>query len=304
MSEQAVSAGALDGMLLVDKPAGPTSQTAVTKVRRALGADKAGHTGTLDPFATGLLLVCLGRATKVAQWLTGEDKGYRAVVGLGAATDTDDRTGRELSRADASRLDRAAVESALAAFRGAIRQVPPSFSAIQKDGERMYDKARKGEAVEIAPRDVVVHELALESFTPGALASATIVLRVSKGTYIRSIARDVGHALGVGGHLLELRRTSSGGYRVDDALALDAIAADPAAARARLIPLERIALPMPDLAVTEDEARRLAHGVLPAAAAERDRGGADGPRRLVAPDGRALAVATLASGRLALDRVL
>ena len=199
---------AIDGVLLVDKPEGPTSQAAVTKVRRALGVDKAGHTGTLDPFATGLLIVCLGRATKVAQWLTGEDKGYRAVLTLGAATDTDDRTGKEISRADASRVDRTALEAALSKQRGAIRQVPPAFSAIQKDGERMYDKARKGEAVELEPRDVTVHELVLESFTPGAAATATISLRVSKGTYIRSIARDVGAALGVGGHLSSLRRTS------------------------------------------------------------------------------------------------
>ncbi|HVO31041.1 MAG TPA: tRNA pseudouridine(55) synthase TruB, partial [bacterium] len=128
----------MDGVLLVDKPAGPTSQTVVTKVRRALGSDKAGHTGTLDPFATGLLVVCLGRATKLAGYLTTEDKSYRATVVLGAATDTDDSTGRELSSADASALTRERVEAALAAFRGPIRQTPPQFSAIQKDGERAY----------------------------------------------------------------------------------------------------------------------------------------------------------------------
>lgn len=292
-----------DGLLLVDKPVGPTSQTVVTKVRRALGCDKAGHTGTLDPFATGLLLVCLGRATKLAQWLTGEEKSYRAEVALGSSTDTDDRTGKELSRADASRIDRAALESALAAFRGTIRQVPPSFSAIQKDGERMYDKARKGEVVELEPRDVTVHELVLEAFTPGPVARVVVSMRVSKGTYIRSIARDLGAALGVGGHLAELRRTSAGAYSVDAAIALDAVAADPAAALARLVPVDRVVLPMPDLLVTEDEAKKLAHGVVPGGAAARDTG-ADGLRRLVAPDGRALAVATLSRGRLTLDRVL
>ena len=294
---------AVDGLLLVDKPVGPTSQTVVTKVRRALGVDKAGHTGTLDPFATGLLLVCLGRATKLAQWLTGEEKSYRADVALGAATDTDDRTGKELSRVDASRVDRASVEAALAAFRGKISQVPPAFSAIQKDGERMYDKARKGEVVEIAPRDVTVHELVLESFTPGAVAIAVISLRVSKGTYIRSIARDLGVALGVGGHLTELRRTASGAYAVDGAIALDAVEKSPADAIAKLVPVDRVVLPMLDLAVTADEAAKLANGIVPRDAAARD-GGADGQRRLVAPDGRALAVAALASGRLTLDRVL
>ena len=134
-----------DGVLLVDKPAGPTSQTVVTVVRKTLGEDKAGHTGTLDPFATGLLIVCLGRATKLAGYLTGEDKSYRATVALGVATDTDDATGKEIRRADASGLRRDPVEAALAAFRGAISQVPPDYSAIQKDGERMYKKARKGE---------------------------------------------------------------------------------------------------------------------------------------------------------------
>lgn len=293
----------VDGLLLVDKPKGPTSQTVVTKVRRALGTDKAGHTGTLDPFATGLLLVCLGRATKLAQWLTGEEKRYRADVALGASTDTDDRTGKELSRADASRVDRAALEAALAAFRGKISQVPPAFSAIQKDGERMYDKARKGEAVEIEPRDVTVHELVLESFTPGAIATAVISLRVSKGTYIRSIARDLGRALGVGGHLTELRRTASGAYAIDGAIALDAVEKSPADAIARLVPVDRVVLPMPDLAVTADEAKKLENGIVPRDAAARD-GGADGLRRLVAPDGRALAVAALAAGRITLERVL
>ena len=292
-----------DGVLLVDKPEGPTSQTVVTKVRRALKCDKGGHTGTLDPFATGLMLVCLGRATKLAQWLTGEDKKYRADVALGVATDTDDRTGKELSRADASGITREKVDAALAAFRGAISQVPPAFSAIQKDGERMYDKARKGEAVVIEPRDVTVHALTLDSFTPGAIATCVLSLHVSKGTYIRSIARDLGRALGTGGHLTALRRTASGAYSVDGAVPLDAVEKDPAAAIARIVPIDRVTLPMPDLAVTEDEAKKLEHGVVPANAASRDTG-APGLRRLVAPGGRALAVAALANGKLTLERVL
>lgn len=301
----------LDGVLLVDKPAGPSSQGVVTAVRKALGAEKAGHTGTLDPFATGLLVVCLGRATKLAGYLTGEDKEYEATVALGVATDTDDSTGRELARADASRVTRAAVEEALAVFRGTIAQVPPDYSAIQRDGKRMYDLARKGEAVRLEPRQVVVHSLDLRSFEPAtgtegpaAMARAHLRLRVSKGTYIRAIARDLGRALGVGGHLTVLRRTASGGLRADEALPLDRVREAPDEARTRILPLEAVPLPMPDLRVDEEEAARLAHGVPPRQSAK-DAPGPPGSRRIVAPDGRVLAVATLSEGgQLRLDRVI
>lgn len=292
----------IDGVLLVDKPAGPTSQTVVTVVRKSLGSDKAGHTGTLDPFATGLMLVCLGRATKVAGYLTGEDKSYEATLALGVATDTDDSTGKEIARSDASALTRDTVEAALGAFRGPLSQVPPDYSAVQKDGKRMYDLARKGEAVEIEPRNVTVHALTVDGFTPGAVATARLSMRVSKGTYIRSIARDLGKALGVGGHLTALRRTSSGAFSVVDALAMDAVRADPASAKARLLPLEKVPLPMPDLTVPAEEARKLAaFGVAPAT---RD-GKEAGLRRVVGPDGIPLAIASITpSGGLKLERVL
>lgn len=284
----------LDGILLVDKPEGPTSQTVVTKVKRALGASKAGHTGTLDPFATGLLVVCLGRATKLAGVLTTDDKEYRATVRFGSATDTDDATGREIARSDASALERTRVEEALGKFRGAIRQVPPAFSAIQKDGERMYERARRGDAVALEPRDCVVHTLTCESFTPGEAPEAMLAMRVSKGTYVRALARDLGEALGTHAHLRALRRTAAGAFRVADAVPLDAVTTE------RLVPLDRIPLPIPELTVTAEEAARLAHGIRPAVPP----GAGDGPRALRAPDGRLLALATLAGGRLALDRVL
>ena len=291
--------GIVDGLLPVDKPAGPTSQDVVTIVKRALKATKAGHTGTLDPFATGLLLVCLGRATKLAGWLTAEDKGYRATVALGVATDTDDATGKELSRADASKLTREDVEVALAAFRGKLQQIPPAFSAIQKDGKRAYDAARKGEAVDLEAREVVVHEIELTDFAAGAVASAALTMRVSKGTYVRAIGRDLGRALGVGGHLLALRRTASGLYDVKPALPLAAIKAKPAEARASVIPLDEIKLPMPDLTLTAGEAEKVGHGV-PPRRPDLD----DGPYRLVGPDGAVLAIAIAAKGRLAIERVL
>jgi tRNA pseudouridine55 synthase len=292
----------LHGVLLVDKPAGPTSQTVVTKVRRALGSDKAGHTGTLDPFATGLMVVCLGRATKLAGYLTVEDKEYRATLALGMATDTDDATGKEIARADASAITREALEAAIEKFRGPIRQVPPDFSAIQKDGERMYDRARRGEEVKIEPRDVVVHALTLVSFTPGAVASAEIDLHVSKGTYIRSIARDVGSALGVGGHLTALRRTAAGAFSVRDAIGLDAVAADPAAAASKLLALDRVPLPFESLAITAEEAAKVAHGIAPAGSARAAAG--EGLRAVRGPDGALLAIATLRQGALRFERVI
>ncbi len=285
-----------DGILLVDKPAGPTSQDVVTIVKRALAADKAGHTGTLDPFATGLLIVCLGKATKLAEYLTGEDKAYRAVVALGVATDTDDRTGKEISRANASGVTREAVEKALGAFRGEIRQVPPKFSAIQKDGQRMYDKARRGEAVELEARTVYVRELALESFEAG---KATLALDVSKGTYIRSIARDLGAALGVGAHLAELRRTRVGAYRVEDAQPLDAIRAKPA--EARVLPVDSVALGFPAVTVGAEEAARVGHGILPRALASAPAG----LTRLVDEAGKLLAIVRVeAAGKARFEKVL
>lgn len=287
----------IDGVLLVDKPAGPTSQDVVTIVKRALGADKAGHAGTLDPFATGLLVVCLGKATKLAEYLTGDDKGYRAVVALGVATDTDDHTGKEIARADVSGVTREAVEAALASFRGEIRQVPPAFSAIQKDGQRMYDRARRGEAVEIEARTVFVRELVLEAFEPPRV---TLALEVSKGTYIRAIARDLGAALGVGGHLEALRRTRAGAYRVDGALPLDAIRAKPDEAKRRVIRAEAVSLAMPAIVVGAEEARRVPHGILPRALA----GAPPGLVRLLDEGGKLLAIVRVEAGKARFEKVL
>lgn len=208
----------LNGILLVDKPAGMTSHDVVDACRRALGVRRIGHAGTLDPPATGLLVLGVGRATRLLRFLEAYDKEYRAEVVFGAETTTEDATGEVTAESDASGLDRAAVERALAGFVGEIDQVPPMVSAVKVGGERLYRKARRGEEVERAPRRVSVHEIALESFEPSARARATVRVRCSKGTYVRSLARDVGRALGAGAHVGALRRLAIGPFRVEEAV--------------------------------------------------------------------------------------
>lgn len=204
----------------MDKPEGITSHDVVQRVRRALRVRSAGHTGTLDPFATGLLVVLLGRATRLARFVEAQAKTYHAVARLGVSTDTDDRTGTVLEEHSLERLDAAAVRRALEGFLGPGRQRPPAYSAKHVDGERSYRLARRGEPV--APAEVPVTVLAVEwlRWTPPELEFR---ITASAGTYIRAVARDLGAALGVGGHLRALRREAIGGLRVEDAVPLEAL---------------------------------------------------------------------------------
>ena len=205
----------------MDKPAGPTSHDVVQRVRRALKTRAVGHTGTLDPFATGLLVVLVGRATRLARFVEAEAKTYLATARLGIATDTDDRTGAPLAAAaDLSGLDRVRVTEALASLAGEQRQRPPRYSAKHVDGERSYRLARRGVVVEPAETTVVVHRIELVSW-----ASPELVFRatVSPGTYVRALARDLGERLGVGAHLTALRREAIGDLRVEDAVPLELV---------------------------------------------------------------------------------
>jgi len=222
-SEPRRAAPAIDAVLVVDKPLGLTSFDVVRRVRRAAGMRRIGHGGTLDPAATGVLPVCLGEATKLAQFLLDADKQYDFSVCFGAETDTDDATGTVTARRDPGAVDEAAVRRALAPFRGSISQVPPIYSALKRAGRPLYDYARAGEVVEVAPRQVVIHELELTSFAgPAAVA---LTMRCSKGTYVRALARDLGRALGVGAHVTALRRTRSGPFALADARPLDQVLA-------------------------------------------------------------------------------
>jgi tRNA pseudouridine55 synthase len=204
----------------VDKPAGLTSHDAVQRVRRALRTRQAGHTGTLDPFATGLLVVLVGRATRLARFVESEAKTYLATARLGVRTDTDDLTGTVIAERPVAGMSLDRLREALAGFAGAQRQRPPAYSAKHVGGERSYRLARRGAAVEPAETTVTVHRIELVAWEPPAV---TFRATVSPGTYLRAIGRDLGDRLGVGGHLTALRREAIGGLRVEDAVPLDAV---------------------------------------------------------------------------------
>jgi tRNA pseudouridine55 synthase len=210
-----------DGVLVVDKPSGPTSFDVVRRIKRAAHLERVGHGGTLDPLATGVLPICVGEGTKLAAFLLDADKEYEVTLRLGVETDTYDAAGAITARHDASRLDEDRVRAALPAFTGALEQRPPVYSALKRDGRPLYAYARAGEEVELQPRAVTVHELRLTSF--GGPEAVALHVRCSKGTYVRSLAHDLGRALGVGAHVAALRRTRSGPFGLADARPLEAI---------------------------------------------------------------------------------
>ena len=212
----------LEGLLLVDKPAGWTSHDVVARIRRVCGTRRVGHGGTLDPMATGLLLLGVGRATKLLTFLVGCDKEYAATVRLGESTVTDDAEGEVISSASATGVTRAALDAAVAGLTGPIQQVPSAVSAIKIDGKRSYARVRSGESVELAPRPVTVDRFAVLDVRPsGSCLDVDVEVSVSSGTYVRALARDLGSALGVGGHLTALRRTRVGRFDIRDAVPLD-----------------------------------------------------------------------------------
>jgi tRNA pseudouridine55 synthase len=286
------------GVLPVDKPVGPTSHDAVAAVRRALGTRQVGHTGTLDPFASGLLLVCFGPATRLAEYLTPLPKTYRAVMRLGEATDTDDRTGQVVAASDAWReLTEAQVRAALERQVGEVEQLPPRFSAKKVGGERMYAAARRGEEVERKPSRVVIHRMEVVEVR---LPEVEFEVECGSGTYIRAIARDAGEALGVGGHLAELRRTRMGAHSVDAAVPLDALG-DAERVMAAALPAAGAVAHLPRVEVDAAGAVALGHGrALPAP----DDAPAGVPLALVAADGALLAVGERTGDRVQPRKVL
>lgn len=286
----------LDGLLPIDKPAGPTSHDLVSRVRRALGVRRVGHAGTLDPFATGLLLCCVGRATRLVRFLTGCDKRYSGIVRFGFATDTGDSTGRPLAEPVEPALEAAALREAVAALTGAIDQVPPMYSAKKQGGRRLYELARQGVEVEREPVRVRVSDWSRGELEDGRLP---FEVTVSAGTYVRVLAEELGRLAGCPAHLESLRRESSGELSVADALTVGPGRDDgpgPEAAREALVPLARIPLPLPHAAVEDPAAvQRLLHGqVLEPGAWSGPEAAGEGDELAVRdPAGRLLAVGRL-----------
>lgn len=273
----------MNGILLVDKPVGPTSHDVVARVRRAAGQRKVGHAGTLDPLASGLLVLALGRATRTVEYLTDHDKEYEAVVVLGQTTATFDGEGEILTRHEGPLPGRDEVAAMLVQFRGGILQRPPLFSAIKVDGEPLYQKARRGERVRVTPRPVTIHHLTLTEWAPPLVG---LHVRCSKGTYIRSLAHDLGASLGVGAYLKQLRRTASGPFTLEHALSLDEIdEMSEAELEGALLPLGSGLDELDARTVSAAEVERLRHGqALPA-----DEG--EGIVRLVDEQGALVAIA-------------
>jgi tRNA pseudouridine55 synthase len=260
----------IDGIAVIDKPAGITSHDVVYRARKALGQKRIGHAGTLDPPATGVLILGVGRATRLMRFAEAYEKGYSGTIIFGATTTTLDATGETLTRSDAGSLTQEAIDAASAALTGDILQVPPMVSAVKVDGERLYAKARRGEEVERRARPVRVDRFTVDLVEPGF---ATFEIVCSRGTYVRVLAADLGDAVGVGAHLGSLRRTRVGPFTVEASVPLDALEPD------ALRPMEDLLAGYPRRVVTSDDARAFISGQrLPAA-------GIDGPYGVFSPDG-------------------
>lgn len=269
------------GILILDKPAGPTSHDVAQRIRRLAGTRRVGHAGTLDPLASGVMLVCIGPATRLVEYLVGHDKTYETTIRLGQTTTTDDAEG-EIILDQPVNITQTQLAAALPAFRGPIRQTVPAYSAVKRDGQPLYKAARRGELLDRPSREVTIHALHLLAFDPPFV---TLRVGCSSGTYIRSLAHDIGEVLGFGGHVAALRRTAVGDFTLADAVSLDQLTADNW--RDHLLPPEMAVRHLPRLDVDAAEARRLVLGQRLAADPSR----LDAPLgSIYDPDGRFLGV--------------
>jgi tRNA pseudouridine55 synthase len=286
----------MSGLVIVDKPGGMTSHDVVGRIRRLAGTRRVGHAGTLDPMATGVLVVGVEKATRLLGYLALTDKQYDATIRLGQSTSTDDAEGDVTGAASAAGVSAETLAGAVAGLTGDIQQVPPAVSAIKVDGQRAYRLTRQGSAPDLKPRPVTVHEFAVTAVNRvGDLLDVDVTVTCSSGTYIRALARDLGRQLGTGGHLTRLRRTRVGGYRLDVAKTLDQLAD-----RFEVLPLAQAAaaaFPRRDLSAAE--ARRLAHGgrLAPVGGTVGADVGAAGPTAAYAPDGTLIALLTEQAGQ-------
>jgi tRNA pseudouridine55 synthase len=299
----------MNGVLVVDKPAGPTSHDVVARARRALRTSRIGHTGTLDPFATGVLALVIGRATRLAQFLAGDEKEYHAGVRIGRATRTYDADERFSTRSSESPappdaaaippedVDAAAIEALLPGFTGAYLQMPPPFSAKKISGVPAYKLARRNQRVEIQPVPVSVRELTLESYA-GGLARLHVVC--SAGFYVRTLAHELGERLGCGAHLETLRRTRAGAFGLDRAMPLEQLEQLGPAAAAHMLPMGSLLPALPPVVVNERGARRAAHGnaLTPADLTSPAAASAGGRIRILDADGSLIGIAEPTEGGL------
>lgn len=285
------------GFVVVDKQGGMTSHDVVARMRRLAKTRKVGHGGTLDPMATGVLVLAVGRATRLLTYVSGSDKSYDATIRLGQATITDDAEGDVTSSADASGVERADIEKIVAGMTGEIDQVPSSVSAVKIDGKRSYARVRAGEEVALKARRVTISQLDVLDVRHGdGVTDVDVTVTCSSGTYIRAIARDLGAALAVGGHLTALRRTRVGGFTLAEARTLDELAERETPVNQSLAQAAERLLPRRD--VDAEEAATLSHGgSLPP-------GGAEGPCAVFGPDGGVIAVVRDERGRARPEVVL
>jgi tRNA pseudouridine55 synthase len=257
----------VDGVFLLDKPSGLTSSGALMRVKRLYNAEKAGHTGTLDPLASGLLPICFGAATRFAQFLLDAPKRYVATVRFGVTTTTQDAEGDVVESMPVT-FERNTLLASLSQFVGARMQTPPAHSALKFEGKPYYEYARKGVEIPRVPREITIHSITLLEWTP---PDATLAVACSKGTYVRVLAADLGEALGCGAHLAGLRRTASGGFNLADAITLDALEAMDEAARDRCLhPAFVLVAHLPALRIAGEVSRRFRHGGAVAATAHAD----------------------------------
>jgi len=302
----------MDGLLVIDKPAGPTSHDVVARARRALGERRIGHTGTLDPAATGVLCLVLGRATRLAQFLSTSDKSYEALVRFGYATDTGDAQGRPVGEPSAIAPTREAIEAALESFRGTYLQQPPAFSAKKINGKRSHKLARaRARDARLkpsrsplpdppdlpAPATVTVHRLDIVRHEADAV---TLSIDCSAGFYVRALAHELGERLGVGAHLASLRRTRSGVFTAEHAIALDTLESDPGQATRKIVPLADVLPALPVFTLSAEGVRRAVNGC---ALGQRDSATGVSPVpvsastvRLVSPSGELVGIARLSHG--------
>ena len=300
-------ATALEGVLVVIKPTGPTSHDLVDVVRRLTGVKRVGHGGTLDPFASGVLPIFIGRATRILEYHAGDEKAYRALVAFGARSTTDDLDG-ELTPGEAPPPDRGRVEETLAGFRGHIRQIPPDYSAVRVAGRKAYELARHGQKPELQAREVEIRSLEITAWDESdpERTTATVELRCSAGTYVRALARDLGDRLGCGAYLAALTRTASGPFRIEDAHDLDSVRRALSTGRGAeiVLPTDVGLDAYPRLEIPREDLDALLRGqVVRSPSGPATEAGPQSRIRIVDRGGRLAAIARLEAGRLFPEKV-